>query len=1046
MSFSQIFIDHPRVAFVLSIVMAFCGWLCLKTIPVAEYPEIAPPTVYVTASYPGASSEVVAETVAIPIEDQINAVDDLIYYSSSCNNNGSYACYVTFRSGTDSNMNLVNLQNAVKRAEPKLPSEVLAKGLTVNKRQEDRMAMYVFLTDGRQVSLMDLCNFVENDVKDAVQRLPGVSLVEVSNRKYAMRVWLNPVRMTGMGVSIFDVKNAIEEQNVQAAAGTIGSEYSNRYLSYKLNVKGRLKTKEEFENIVVRTDPKTGAQVLLKHVARVELGAKSYSSTNKFNDDMAIFLDAYKAPEANAIETVKSVKAEVEKWVGRLPPGVKCVLADDSTAFTKVFLKGTVQTLIEALVLVVLITYLFLQDWRATFVPAIAIPISLLGTFIFLQPMGFTLNILTMFGLILVIGSLVDDAIVVVENTQSLMLREGLSAKEAASKSMKQITGAVIATTLVTVACYIPLAFYKGMVGKMYVQFAVTMCIALCLSAVVALTLSPVLCSLLLKPPPEKPPKAFLPVNWVIDTCRKGYLSFVLFFVRQGLLTGLLFIGVVGLLWWTGRQVPEELLPKEDRGYIRANIELAEGASLQRTIEVVEEFNDLVRGIPGVESVSSSTGSSPVNGTGENYGGSLIRLKHWDKRKTPELQIESVMSEIEKRTANIHSARITLFTPPAIRGLGSLGGIGFWVCSVGEFTSQQLSATMDRIQETMIRELKTERCAVGFNANTPQLYLDLDRKKAESLGVTAKTIFSTLQNKLASFYVNDFNMKGGSYEVIVQSDADYRSTIKDVMEIRFPGSGGGMVPLAAIGKIRYSVGPREVKRFNKMQGAWINIQTPPGMTNLEVLEFAEKMQLPPECHLEYNGMALQEKENQGQIMWLMCMAVFFAYLFLVAQYESWSIPMSVMLSVVVAICGAMGGLYLTKTAMSIYAQLGLVMLIGLAAKNAILMVEFSKQERERGLSIRTAAVNGANLRYRAVMMTAWSFLFGVLPLVRATGAGAGAQRAIGITTFAGMLAATFIGIVFVPALYCVCQRIRERVKRTLGIEIPVKRRAPEAKQ
>ena len=1032
MSISQTFIDHPRVAFVLSILIAFCGGMCLNTIPVAEYPEIAPTTIYVTASYPGASSEVIAETVAIPIEDQINAVEDLLYFSSSCNNNGSYACYVTFRSGTDSNMNLVNLQNAVKRAEPKLPSEVLAKGLTVNKRQEDRMAMYVFLTDGRQVSIMDLCNFVENDVKDAVQRLPGVSLVDVSNRKYAMRVWLNPVRMTGMGVSIFDIKNAIQAQNVQAAAGTIGSEYSNRYLSYKLNVKGRLKTKEEFENIVVRANPETGAQVLLKDVARVELGAKTYSSTNRFNDDMAIFLNVYKSPEANAIETVKSVKAEVEKWVGRLPPGVKCVLADDSTAFTKVFMKETAKTFVIALLLVVLITYLFLQDWRATFVPAIAIPIAILGTFIFLRAFGFTLNILTMFGLILVIGSLVDDAIVVVENTQTLMAREGLDAKEAASRSMRQITGAIIATTLVTIACYLPLAFYQGMVGKMYVQFAVTMCVALCLSTTVALTLSPVLCSLLLKKPPEKPPLLFRPINWVIDGSRRTYLAFVKFFVRQGIITLLLFGGVVALMCWCGRKVPETLLPKEDRGYIIANIELAESASLQRTIDVVEEFNTRVRAIPGVDSVSSSTGASSVNGTGENYGGSLIRLKHWDQRKAPELQIEAVMAEIEKRTADIYAAKITLFTPPAIRGLGALGGVGFWVCSVGDFSSQDLAATMSRVLENVKRDLKTERCAVGFNANTPQLYLDLDRKKAESLGVTAKTIFSTLQNKLASFYVNDFNMKGGSYEVIVQSQADYRSTVKDIMEIRFPGANGGMVPLAAIGKIRYSVGPREVKRFNKMQGAWINIQTPPGMTNLEVLDYAEKMELPPECHIEYSGIARQEKDNRGQILWLMALATFFAYLFLVAQYESWMIPVPVMLSVAVALCGALGGLLLTDTALSIYAQLGLVMLIGLAAKNAILMVEFAMRERERGLPAYEAALNGANLRYRAVMMTAWSFLFGVFPLVRATGAGANAQRAIGITTFSGMLAATFVGIIFVPALYCVFQRLRETLKRWFG--------------
>lgn len=1029
MTFSQIFIDHPRVAFVISILLAFCGFLSYRTLPVAEYPEIAPNSIWVSASYPGASSEVIAETVAIPIEDQINAVDDLLYYTSSCNNNGSYGCSVTFRTGTDANMNLVNLQNAVKRAEPKLPGEVVSKGLWVSKRQEDRMAMYVFLTDGRQVSIMDLCNFVENDVKDGVQRLPGVSLVEVSNRKYAMRVWLNPVRMTGMGVTIFDIKTAIENQNVQAAAGTIGSEYSNRYLSYKLNVKGRLRTKEEFENIVVRSNPETGAQVLLKDVARVELGAKTYASTNKFNDDMAIFMHVYKAPEANAIETVKSVKAEVEKWMTRLPPGVRCVLADDSTAFTKVFMKETAKTLVEALLLVVLITFIFLQDWRATFVPAVAIPIAILGTFIFLKAFGFTLNILTMFGLILVIGSLVDDAIVVVENTQALMIREKLGAKEAAGKSMRQITGAILATTLVTIACYLPLAFYKGMVGKMYVQFAVTMCVALCLSTLVALTLSPVLCSLLLRPPPEEAPAVFRPVNWLIGKCRKTYLTMVLALVRRAFLTALLFAGVGALTWWTGRQVPEALLPKEDRGYIRANIELAEGASLQRTIDVVDAFNERVRQIPGVESVSSSTGSSPVNGTGENYGASLVRLKHWDQRKAPELQINAVMSEIEKRTADIYAARISLFTPPAIRGLGSLGGIGFWVCSVGDFTPHELAATMDHISDTVKRELKTERCAVGFNANTPQLYLDLDRKKAESLGVTTKAIFTTLQNKLASFYVNDFNMKGGSYEVIVQSQADYRATVKDVMDIRFPGANGAMVPLAAFGKIRYSVGPREIKRFNKMQGAWINIQTPPGMTNLEVLEFAEKINLPPACHLEFNGMALQEKENQGQILWLMALATFFAYLFLVAQYESWTIPVPVMLSVAVAICGALGGLYLTGTELSVYAQLGLVMLIGLSAKNAILMVEFAVQERERGLAVKAAALNGAKLRYRAVMMTAWSFLFGVFPLVQATGAGSGAQRAIGITTFSGMLAATLAGIVFVPALFSIFQRFREWVKR-----------------
>ena len=542
-SISQVFIDHPRLAWVVSIVIALCGTICLFRTPVAEYPNITPVTITVSTTYTGASAEVVNESVGMVIEDQINAVDDIWYYKSNANAKGAYNCYCVFRPGTPSNIALVNVQNAVKRAEPKLPTEVTQSGIVVRKSPEDRMVMYMFMTDGREMDLMELSNFVEKQVADDLARMDGVALVSSGGRTYAMRIWLDPVRLAGLNVSIAEIKDAIESQNVQAAAGTVGGEYANKYLSFKLNVKGRLKTKEEFENIVIRTNPETGAQVLVKDVARVELGCKGYTVRSRFNENPAVWLEVYKAPEANAVATAERVKKEVDKWIARMPPGVVGVLADDSTAFTKVFLKETFNTLVVALVLVVLITYLFLQDWRATLIPSLAIPISLLGTFAVLQPIGFTLNVLTMFGLILVIGSLVDDAIVVVENTQSLMQREGLSAKEAASKSMTQITGAIIATTLVTLACYLPLAFYSGMVGMMYVQFAVTMCVALCISTVVALVLSPVLCAYLLKPPREKPRRIFAPFNWLLDTSRRGYLSFVRFLVRQGLLTLALFAG-----------------------------------------------------------------------------------------------------------------------------------------------------------------------------------------------------------------------------------------------------------------------------------------------------------------------------------------------------------------------------------------------------------------------------------------------------------------------------------------------------------------------
>ena len=1029
-SISQVFIDHPRLAWVVSIVIALCGTICLFRTPVAEYPNITPVTITVSTTYTGASAEVVNESVGMVIEDQINAVDDIWYYKSNANAKGAYNCYCVFRPGTPSNIALVNVQNAVKRAEPKLPTEVTQSGIVVRKSPEDRMVMYMFMTDGREMDLMELSNFVEKQVADDLARMDGVALVSSGGRTYAMRIWLDPVRLAGLNVSIAEIKDAIESQNVQAAAGTVGGEYANKYLSFKLNVKGRLKTKEEFENIVIRTNPETGAQVLVKDVARVELGCKGYTVRSRFNENPAVWLEVYKAPEANAVATAERVKKEVDKWIARMPPGVVGVLADDSTAFTKVFLKETFNTLIVALVLVVLITYLFLQDWRATLIPSLAIPISLLGTFAVLQPIGFTLNVLTMFGLILVIGSLVDDAIVVVENTQSLMQREGLSAKEAASKSMTQITGAIIATTLVTFACYLPLAFYSGMVGMMYVQFAVTMCVALCISTVVALVLSPVLCAYLLKPPREKPRRIFAPFNWLLDTSRRGYLSFVRFLVRQGLLTLALFAGTAGLLWWTTGKVPTAFLPKEDRGYISVYCRLPEGQTLDRTIAVIDELHERVKGIPGVQSFSSTCGRNGLWGNGENIAGALVRLEHWDKRTTPETQIDAVMDRLKEITDDLYAAEFRFTQPAAIEGLGGSSGVGFNLCTLAGQSPQELLEAADGLVAYLASNRLVKAAVHGFTAATPQLELKLDRAKAELLGLTPKVIFQTLQNKLASYYVNDFNIKGGVYEVKLQNDPDYRSSISDVLDIRIPASQGKAVPLSSIASLEYSAGPRETMSYNKMLAAWCDVTPADGVSSSEIMDLVQNAPLPKDFAVEWGPVALQEKENEGQLLWLMAMAMLFAYLFLVAQYESWSVPVSVMLSVLFALTGAFLGLWATHTALSVYAQLGCVMLIGLAAKNAILMVEFSKSERERGLTVQESAERGADLRFRAVMMTAWSFIFGVLPLVFAKGAGAGAMQAIGICTCFGMLAATFVGIIFVPALYSVFQRLREWMKRT----------------
>ena len=1024
--FSRIFIERPRLAWVVSIVIALCGAICLSRMPVSEYPNITPVTITVSCSYTGAGVKDLSDSVGAILEDEINGVEDLWYFKSNSSSKGAYSCYCTFRPGTPSNVALMNVQNAVKRAEPRLPSEVTQNGIAVKKRPEDRMVMYCFMTDGRAMDVMELSNFVEKNVADAIARVDGVGQVETSGRTYAMRIWLDPVRLAGLNLPISEIKAAIESQNVQAAAGTVGGEYANRYLTFKLNVRGRLRTKEEFENIVVRTNPETGAQVLVKDVARVELGCKGYTIQSRFNDSPTVFLEVYKSPEANSVLTARRVKREIDKWIARMPEGVEGVLADDSTAFTLVFLKETFVTLLIALALVVFITYLFLQDWRATFVPAIAIPISLLGAFAFLYPLHYTLNVLTMFGLILVIGSLVDDAIVVVENCQSLMAREGLSAKEAAIKSMDQITGAVIATTLVTLACYVPLVFYSGMVGMMYVQFAVTMCVALCLSTVVALVLSPVLCACLLKPPAARAPLVFRPFNAALDFSRRGYLGCVRLLVRRGFVTLLLFAAVAFALWRLTGEVPTAFLPKEDRGYISWYARLSEGQSLERSIAVADEFHERLKRVPGIQSVSSRCGSNGMWGNGENLFGGLIRLDHWDLRTTPETRIDAVMDAVRREADALSSAEFVFTQPAAIKGLGGSSGVGFNFVSIEGCEPEELYAAVEDFTASLRTNSLVKSVVHGFTCATPQLELKLDRLKAELLGVSPKTVFSTLQNKLASYYVNDFNIRGGVYQVKLQNDPDYRGGVEDVLAIRIPTAKGDAIPLSSVASLEYDVGPRETMSYNKMLAAWVDVTPASDASSSEVMRLIERMPRAKGFDVEWGPVQLQERENEGQLLWLMCAAFVFAYLFLVAQYESWTVPVSVMLSVVFALVGAFLALWFTKTALSVYAQLGCVMLIGLAAKNAILVVEFAKQRHEEGAGVEEAALAGAGLRYRAVMMTAWSFVIGVVPLAFKTGAGAGAMRAIGVCTMGGMLAATFVGLVFVPPLYASFQRLRER--------------------
>ena len=1028
--FSEIFIERPRLAMVISLVLLFAGAISIPNIPVAEYPEIAPPQIFVGCNYAGASAQAVQETVAVPLEAEINGVEHLLYFTSSCDDNGSYSCSIVFQSGIDYDMAMVNVQNAVKRAEAKLPEEVKKVGVNIHKRSGDFLTIYAFLSDD-DYSLLDLNNFVNTTIKDGISRLEGVSSVAVfGERVYSMRIWLDPFRMAGLGITTANIIAAIQSQNLQAAAGTIGSESSNEYVEYKIDMKGRLLTTEDFGNIVLRTGS-DGSMVKISDIARVELGSRSYSGMGLLDGKPCVGMAAFRTSDANALDTVNNINKLLEEYKPRFPEGVHYEVAYDPTKFIKTTIKEIVETLIIALVLVIVITFLFLQDWRATIVPAVAIPVSLLATFPVIYILGYSINVLTMFGLILVIGSLVDDAIVVVENCQSLMEREGLSARDAASKSMQQITGAIIATTLVTVACYVPLAFYGGMVGNIYRQFSVTMCVSLCFSTLVALTLSPALCSLILRPPRKKALWVFAPFNLILNCSRSIYLFVVKLLVRRGLITIILFAVCCWLAVKVHGMIPSAFLPTEDKGVILCNLELSPGATLARTERALTEFRDKVKDIGGIKSCFSVSGQNIINGNGENYGMLIVQLKDWNERESKELSHTAILQSIQLAAATIPSASVNCFIPPAIMGLGATGGVSYKICSDSDSDPVKLSAVAQKMSYELTMRPETLYVMSSFNANTPQIYFDLDREKAQSLNVSVANVFATLQSKLASFYINDFTMNGENYYVKIQADAAERRSIENIDELMIPSNTGGEVPLSSLGTMRYTVGPKVIQRMNKLMCAGMNGMAAPGVTSGELMKVIEETPLPKGYHIEWVDLSYQEKNNENQLGLLIGLACLFAYLFLVGQYESWCIPVPVMLSVVIALLGGLIGLKVTHSELGIYAQLGLVMLIGLAGKNAILMVEFSKQEHEIGVPITEAAINGANMRYRAVLMTAWSFLFGVWPLVVANGAGAASRQSIGITTFSGMLLATIVGICFTPALYAVMQRIREFIKYTV---------------
>ena len=1027
------FIDRPVFSAVISILIVIVGIIGLTMLPIDQYPQITPPVVKISASYPGASALTVSQAVATPIEQELNGTPGMLYMESNSSNSGGFSATVTFDISADPDLAAVEIQNRIKLAESRLPAEVIQNGISVEKQAASQLLTLCLTSTDPKFDEIYLSNFATLNVLDLIRRIPGVGRVSnIGSRYYAMQIWVQPDKLANFGRTVADLQNALKDQNRESAAGVLGQQpVQGLDVTIPITTQGRLSTVSQFEEIVVRANA-DGSIIRLRDVARISLEAQSYNTESAINKENAAVLAIYMLPGANAMEVAKSVKEAMEEISKNFPEGMSYEIPFDMTTYISESIHEVYKTLFEALILVIIVVYLSLQSWRATVIPLVAVPISLIGTFGFMLIFGFSLNILTLLGLVLAIGIVVDDAIVVVENVERIMEEEKLSPYQATKKAMEGLTGAIIATSLVLAAVFVPVSFLGGITGQLYRQFTVTIVVSVLLSTVVALTLSPVMCSLILKPedPNKKKNIVFRRINeWLAIGNHKyvGLIKHIVKHPRRVLSTfGMVLIAILLI----HRIIPTSFLPIEDQGYFKIELELPEGATLERTRIVTERAVEYLMKNPAVEYVQSVAGSSPRVGTSQARSELTVILKPWEERDSQ--TIDNIMAQVKKDMSQYPECKVYLSTPPVIPGLGSSGGFEMQLEARGDATFENLVQATDTLMYYASKRKELSGLSSALQADIPQLYFDVDRDKVKFSGVPLADVFSTMKAYTGSVYVNDFNMFNRIYRVYIQAEAPYREHKENINLFFVRGTDNAMIPLTSLGTTSYTTGPGSIKRFNMFNSSVILGEAADGYSSgqaMEIIEQIAREHLPENIGVEWSGLSFQEKQAGGQTGMVLALVFMFVFLFLAALYESWMVPVAVLLSLPVAALGAYLGVWGCGLENDVYFQIGLVMLVGLAAKNAILIVEFAKEQVDKGVDVVQAALHASQLRFRPILMTSLAFILGMLPMVIASGPGSASRQAIGTGVFFGMIFAVTVGILLVPFFFVLIYKMKAKMKQ-----------------